>query len=82
MKLITVFDVQVWDGADRQNHKFYVSSEESAKDWVKASKFDAYYKKEIVVYDDLTDYHQNNPQALKERTLAKLTPEERKTLGF
>ena len=82
MQLITVFDVQVWDGGDRHNHKFYVSNEESAKDWVKANPYDTYYKKEMIIYDDLTDYNQNNLQAIKERTLAKLTPEERKALGF
>lgn len=82
MKLITVFDIQVWDGGDRHNHKLYVESEDAAKEWVKINHYDTYYKKEMMVYSDLEDYKENSPENLKNKALAKLTAEERKALGF
>ena len=35
----------------------------------------------IIAYNNFHDYQQNNPKALREKVLAKLTEEERKILG-
>lgn len=45
-------------------------------------KMDLWEINEITVYGSSTDYYTNNPVAFKERALAKLTPEERKALGY
>jgi hypothetical protein len=36
----------------------------------------------ITIYKDLKDYDTNNPEALREKALQKLTPEDRKILGL
>lgn len=40
------------------------------------------YKKSITIFDDLQDYEENNKAKIRERAIAKLTPEEREVLGI
>lgn len=83
MKLVTFYVVSIWDGLDgRSNKEVYFSNEEAASDWLKANTYDHKFKREYVVYDSPTDYVENSPESVKKRALAKLTPEERKALGF
>jgi hypothetical protein len=81
MKILKVWDIQVWDGGDRHNHKYYVATKEAADEWIEKNKYDMIYEKEIVIldsWDELQDYKNGE---LRKRALAKLTEEERIVLG-
>lgn len=82
MKIIKCWDIQVWDGGDRHNHKYYVSTKETADEWMKKNTYDTVYEKEMVIldsWDELQDYKNGE---LRKRALAKLTEEERIVLGL
>lgn len=40
------------------------------------------YRKSITIFDDLQDYEENNRARIRERAIAKLTPEELEALGI
>ena len=46
MKIIKCWDIQVWDGGDRHNHKYYVATQEAAEQWKEKNKYDEIYEKE------------------------------------
>ena len=82
MKIIKCWDIQVWDGGDRHNHKYYVATKEAADEWMKNNKYDMIYEHEFVIidsWDELQDYKNGE---LRKRALAKLTEEERIVLGL
>ena len=82
MKILKVWDIQVWDGGDRHNHKYYVATKEAADEWMKKNTYDTVYEKEMVIldsWDELQDYKDGE---LRKRALAKLTAEERVVLGL
>lgn len=81
MQIIKCWDIQVWDGGDRHNHKYYVATKEAADEWMAKNKYDMIYEKEFVIldsWDELQDYKNGE---LRKRALAKLTEEERIVLG-
>ena len=82
MKTITCWDIQEWDGGDRTNHAFYVATEHSAAYWKEKHQFDSVSEKTFEIYDSIKEWEDSRSQATKERALAKLTPIERKALGF
>ena len=82
MQIIKCWDIQVWDGGDRHNHKYYVATKEAADEWMKNNKYDTVYEHEFVVldsWDELQDYKNGE---LRKRALAKLTDEEKIILGL
>jgi hypothetical protein len=82
MKIINCWDIQVWDGGDRHNHKYYVATKEAADAWMEKNTYDAVYEKQFVIldsYEELMDY--KNGEARK-RALAKLTEEDKIALGL
>jgi hypothetical protein len=82
MKIIRCWDIQVWDGGDRHNHKYYVATKEAADEWMAKNTYDAVYEKEFVIldsYEELMDY--KNGEARK-RALAKLSEEDKIVLGL
>ena len=82
MKIIKCWDIQVWDGGDRHNHKYYVADKETADEWVATHKHDLAYEKQFVIldnYEELMDYQ--NGEA-RNRALAKLTEEDKIVLGL
>lgn len=82
MKIIKCWDIQVWDGGDRHNHKYYVATKAAADEWMKNNKYDMVYEHEFVVldsWDELQDYKNGET---RKRALAKLTDEERFVLGL
>ena len=82
MKIINCWDIEVWDGGDRHNHKYYVATKEAADEWKANHKHDLIYEKQIVILDsyaELMDY--KNGEARK-RALAKLTEEDKIALGL
>jgi len=82
MQLLEVYSIDVWDGGDRHYHRFYVRTEEEAQRWLDENQYDSFHKKTLVIYDTLEDYKENSVEALKKKALAKLTPEEKYTLGL
>ena len=81
MKIITVWDIQVWDGGDRHQHKYYVASKEAADEWMKENKFDFVTTKDLVVFDDLEDIKSFETGEVRRRALEKLTDAEKIALG-
>lgn len=81
MKTIKVWDIQVYDGGDRCNHAFYVSTQEEAEKWKKKNKFDTIWDHELEIYDTVEEYLEGKSEKTRERALAKLIPIERKALG-
>ena len=82
MKIIKCWDIQVWDGGDRHNHKYYVATKEAADAWMAKNKYDTVWEKEFIIldsWDELQDYQDGE---LRKRALAKLTAEERVVLGL
>lgn len=82
MKIIKCWDIQVWDGGDRHNHKYYVATKEAADAWMAKNKYDTIWEKEFIIldsWDELQDYQDGE---LRKRALAKLTAEERVVLGL
>jgi hypothetical protein len=82
MRTVTCWDVQEWDGGDRTNHSFYVATKEEADKWKQKNTFDSVSERTIEIYDSLEEYQESRAEATKQRALAKLTPIERKALGF
>ena len=82
MQVISCWDVQVWDGGDRCNHKFFVATKEEAEKWIKANTYDSIYERKFEIYDTVEEYLEGTSKETKERALAKLTQIERKALGF
>ena len=82
MKTFTCWDVQEWDGGSMTNHAFYVATKEEADKWIRDHKFDSVVEKELEIYDTVAEYLEGKSEKTRERALAKLTPIERKALGF
>ena len=82
MQIIKCWDIQVWDGGDRHNHRYYVATKEAADEWMAKNKYDMVYEHEMVIldsWDELQDYKNGE---LRKRALAKLTAEEKVVLGL
>ena len=82
MQVIKCWDIQVWDGAERTNHKYYVKTEAAAKEWQKNNKYDSIYPCEFVILDDLSEIELFENGELRKQALAKLTDAERIALGL
>jgi hypothetical protein len=82
MKVIKCWDIQVWDGGDRHNHKYYVATKEAADEWKAKNKFDEIYEKEFVILDNWDELQAYKDGELRKRALAKLTDAEKVVLGL
>ena len=82
MKIIKVWDIQVWDGGDRHNHKYYVATKEAAEQWIAYNKFDTFYEKEMVILDSWDELQEYKNGEMRKRALAKLTEQDKKILGL
>ena len=82
MQVIKCWDIQVWDGGDRHNHRYYVSNKEAADEWKARNKYDEVYETEFVIMDDLSEIEEYKLHQTRQRALAKLTDEEKKALGL
>lgn len=82
MQVIKCWDIQVWDGGDRHNHKYYVKTKEAADAWIAKNKFDIIFEHEFVILDDLTEIEAYKNGELRKRALAKLTDAEKVVLGL
>lgn len=83
VKVLKLYSVQIWDGGSHQNHEFYLTSKEEADRWLAANNCDWVSEETIEVFDTIEDWQDwSKGNNIKEQALAKLTPEERKVLGF
>jgi hypothetical protein len=82
MKILKVWDIQVWDGGGRHNHKYYVATKQAADAWKADNKFDEIYEKEFVILDSLEELKDYESGQLRKQALAKLTEAEKKVLGL
>ena len=82
MKIIKCWDIQVWDGGDRCNHKYFVATKEAADAWMAKNKFDSVYEKEFIIFDDLAELDSYRKGELRKRALAKLSEEDIAVLGL
>ena len=82
MKIVQCYDIQVWDGGDRTNHKYYVSSQEAADQWLAKHRFDTVTSREFIIFDDLAEIEDYDKGEARKRALAKLTPEDKIALGI
>lgn len=82
MQVIECWDVQVWDGGDRHNHKFFLRSEKEAKKWKEKNQYDYIAKKTITIFDSFEEALENDLVEVRKRTLAKLSPLEKQALGI
>ena len=82
MQTIECWDVAVWDGGDRHNHKFYVASEEEAKKWKEKNKYDFIQKRTFVIFDTVEEAEDNDLATVRKRLLSKLTTIEKRALGI
>ncbi len=82
MQVIKCWDIQVWDGGDRHNHKYYVSTKEAADEWIARNKYDTVFEKEFVILDSWDELQAYKDGELRKRALAKLTDAEKVVLGL
>jgi len=82
MQIIKCWDIQVWDGGDRHNHRYYVATQEAAEQWKEKNKYDEIYFKEFVILDDLSEVEAFKNGELRKQALAKLTDAEKVVLGL
>ena len=82
MKIINCWDIEVWDGGERHNHKYYVATKEIADDWKVNHKHDLIYEKQIVILDSYAELMEYRNGEARKRALAKLTEEDKIALGL
>ena len=82
MQIIKCWDIQVWDGGERHNHRYYVATEDAALEWKAKNKYDEIYEKEFVILDSWDELEIYRNGELRKRALAKLTAEEKIVLGL
>lgn len=82
MQIIKCWDIQVWDGGDRHNHKYYVSTKEVAQEWAARNKHDTIFEQEFVIMDDLAEVEEYKLHQIRRQALAKLNEQEKKALGL
>ena len=81
MKLISYYEVQVWDGGDRHlpSAKRFTSRQEAQK---QCTKYDRIVHHEYMIYDTEDEYILSSIELTRKHALAKLTDAEKKALGL
>lgn len=82
MQIIKCWDIQVWDGGDRHNHKYYVATKEAADQWMKKNAYDSVWEREFIILDSFAELEEYRNGEMRKRALAKLTEEDKKVLGL
>ena len=82
MQIIKCWDIQVWDGGERHNHKCYVATKEAADQWMKKNTYDSVWEREFVILDSFAELEEYRNGEMRKRALAKLTEEDKKVLGL
>ena len=82
MKIIECKRVDLWDGGDRHHFGFYIDEEVPDTAIKTAYPHCTVRNERLAVFDTLDEVKENDVKKLRESALAKLTPLERKALGF
>jgi len=82
MQIIKCWDIQVWDGGERHNHRYYVATKEAADEWMAKNKYDMVYEHNMIILDDLNEIEAYKNGELRKHALAKLTDEDKIVLGL
>lgn len=82
MQVFKLYSVCVWDGCDRQDHKFYLTSKAEADKYLKNNTYDTVREVNLEIFDTLEEWEVAENSKLRERALAKLTDTERRALGI
>lgn len=83
MRVLKLWDYQVWDGGSYCNHEAYFYQNTVSEKEVKllAGTYDAAYDKKIAIYSSIQEYEDDKSGKVRKQALAKLTVAERKALG-
>lgn len=79
---LEVFRVEVWDGGDRHNLSFRISSKEEADKWKKLHPHDHICPETIVVFESLEEQKENETITVRRRVWDRLSPNERVAIGM
>ena len=83
MKIITVYQYQGWDGADRYNNQDICFEDlEQMMLFLKNRPHDLYVERKFTVYADVAEYELTRSESVKTAALAKLTDIEKQALGL
>ena len=82
MQVIECWSIQVWDGDDRLNHSFYLTSEKETDKYLAAHKHDVAQKVVLTIFDTAEEAVENSNNEVRKRALAKLTLREKMALGL
>jgi hypothetical protein len=92
VKILVLWDYQVWDGGDRHNHKAFVEYSDDTYDFdrqVKNSRltqYDTAFRRDLVICDNMDDLIKYKEGTTKKAVLEKakkyLTVDELKLLGI
>lgn len=81
MQQLEVYDIQVWDGGDRHNHKFFLSNKAEAQKYVEKNRYDRFDTRVLIIFDTLEEAGENELKLVRERVIAGLTHLERRAMG-
>lgn len=83
MKIITAYDWQKWDGGERSFHYAFIQlTDEELSKMKKDIKCDSFILRDIVVYESIDDYKNNNITNQRKAALDKLTDYEKRLLNL
>lgn len=82
MQIIKCWDIQVWDGGERHNHKYFVATKEAADQWMAKNTYDSVWEREFIILDNFAELEEYRNGEMRKRALAKLTEEDKKVLGL
>lgn len=82
MKIIKCWEIWACGLGDRHYLKYHVSDKAAADAWKSKNPNDAIREKELVIFDSYQEIMDHRAGALREQALAKLTEEEKFSLGI
>ena len=82
MKVLECIQVDQWDGGDRHNFDFYVTTLVAESEIKQRYPHCSMVRKTFVVFDSLKEVEENRAHVLCKQVWAKLTLLERKAIGM
>lgn len=85
MKFIEYYAIEEHDGFVGTNHVADFATDKAAREFLdkkgnQSYNFSGPFRRNLKLYDSYEDYYDNNDKAIRQRAIAKLTPEERAVL--
>lgn len=82
MITLKVYDIRVWDGGDRYDHKHYTTDPEAANAWMTKHKYDSILESTMIITESVEELFDLDSGEVKRRALAKLSEAEKIALGL